>query len=88
MRTMLPQTKRVIENLLAAGLPRSMFSVKTPCNRRGEYQPVKITFTDYPLEYVEPLRAQGFDVEILHYKGRAAVFVTEGSGELEDHILG
>jgi hypothetical protein len=87
MGTVLPQTKRMIDALEAAGLKRSEFSVRTPCNSRGEYQPVQVRFASPPLNYVGAMLGQGLDVEILHYKNITRVFVAEGNGKLEEITL-
>jgi hypothetical protein len=41
-KTWLPQTKRVADALRSAGYKRGEFKVRTPCNKRGEYQETEI----------------------------------------------
>ena len=88
-RTILPQTKRKIDALKAIGLKRSSFSVRTPCNSRGEYQDTKVYLYGYDAadkvieNYPELLDTGEFDIVFYVKEGQYInVIIRSGSGRL------
>ena len=69
--TQLPQTKRMITKLNAAGYARNEFSVQTPCNHKGEYQKTETYIRanqDRQEEMLSAVLAQGIDVRKIEFK--------------------
>ena len=66
---MLPQTKDNIEKLKEAGFERSNFSVRTPCNSKGEYEKTRITLNTEAEKKVpekaEELKEKGYRVFVV-----------------------